>query len=234
MNRFLSVLLFFITISTTSLSQKTKPSTEYLSPEKYKSETIWSCIDKHFGHFIFDYSKPISFSTPNEKFLNSGTINLGYLYRYKFFKFFDIGLGFNYSRNNKALNTMVMNHFDPSEHYDKIRIIYNNFLPEVFMRFTFGEASYNKLGIYLDLGGYFNYTFSAATVYIFENKYIFEKVKFKNPEYLKYIDYGAILRLGFNKTYIKFSLNSPLWIESFDGKDFRKSVLNVGLGLNLF
>lgn len=233
MNRFISVLIFIFTY-TIIFAQKTKPSTEYLSPEKYKSETIWSCIDKHFGYFIFDYSKPVGFSTPNEKIINSGTLNLGYLYRYKFLKFFDIGLGLNYSRNNKALNTNVMNHFDPSGHYDKIRIINNNFLPEVFTRFTFGGASYNKLGMYLDLGGYFSYTFSAATVYLFENKYILEKVKFKNPEYLNYFDYGAILRFGYNKTYIKFSLNTPLWIDSFNGKDFQKSVFNVGLGLNLF
>jgi hypothetical protein len=234
MNRIFSILLFLIAACTTIFSQKTKPSTEYLSPEKYKSETIWSCIDKHFGYFIFDYSKPISFNTPNEKILNSGSINLGYLYRYKFFKFFDIGLGLNYSRNNKALNKNVMNHFDPSGYYDKIKIINNNFLSEVFMRITYGEASYNKLGFYLDLGGYFSYTISAGTFYSFENKYIYEKIKFKNPEYLNYIDYGAVLRLGYNKTYLKLSLNTPLWIESFNGKDFQKSLLNVGFGLNLF
>jgi hypothetical protein len=73
------VLLVNITFSIKSFSQH--PSENVIDKDKYGSNTLWSCSDKHFGYFFFDYSVPIPIEKGVANELLSHSIKIGYTYK---------------------------------------------------------------------------------------------------------------------------------------------------------
>ena len=94
-----------IAIAAIASAQRVRPSTTVIDKDKYCGPTKWSCIDKHYGYYFLSYAMPIPIEKNNiEKEGISGKFRVGYMYRYKIAKPFDIGVQLNYLRQSTGID----------------------------------------------------------------------------------------------------------------------------------
>ncbi len=230
-------ILIILLISSLVLTAQV-PSIEAIDAEKYRTATKWSCADKHFGHYFFDFSMPLPVESGIEKCLMSGNIRIGYTYRYKIAKPLDVGLELAYSNRRSGIKKDNFDIFDPGNYYNsnKIRTFHNSIQGGLYFRFNLGGATYRKLGTYLDIGGFYDYAFNYGILYKTKNSNLKQKTKFKNLDYLSPENYGAYVRIGWNYISLICSYQFRNWVTGFsqENSDFKRSPLTIGVQFNLY
>jgi hypothetical protein len=214
------------------------PSIEAIDAEKYRSATKWSCADKHFAYYFLSFSMPLPLDSKIENYTRSGDLRIGYTYRYKVVKAFDIGLELAYSNRNSAIKKEYYNIFDPTDYYNpgRIRTFHNSVQGGLYLRFNLGGVSYRKLGTYLDIGGFYDYAFSYGILYKTKNSDIKQKIRFKRPDYLSPENYGTYIRVGWNYISLILSYHFGDWITDFsqENMNFKRSPVTLGIQFNLY
>ena len=170
-------LTMTIAMATIASAQHVRPSTTVLDKDKYAGPTKWSCIDKHYGYYFLSYAMPIPIEKNNiEKEGLSGKFRVGYMYRYKIAKPFDIGVQLNYLRQSTGIDPTLFGTMS------KISVIEHSIECGAFMRFNFGKSDFRHLGWHIDLGADYSYDFAFLNKYIsfYDNPSRHSKIKRKD------------------------------------------------------
>ena len=95
-------MMLMLALTIIANAQRIRPSTTVIDKDKYAGPTKWSCIDKHYGYYFLSYAMPIPINKSNMEIEGmSGKFRVGYMYRYKIAKPFDIGVQLNYLRQSR-------------------------------------------------------------------------------------------------------------------------------------
>lgn len=222
-------------IANFSLAQHQRPSTTAIDKDKYCGPTKWSCIDKHYGYYFLSYAMPIPVSSGNSELEGrSGKLRVGYSYRYKIAKPFDIGVELNYARRSTGLIFDSVASANPSCIKQKFSEIGHAIEGDIFFRFNFGKSDFRHLGWHIDIGANYSYDFACIDKYVsISNSNISHaksklKIRDKNAQFRNI--YGVFMRIGWNYIAITCSYDLADW--NFNG--FERSPLMIGLELNLY
>lgn len=230
-----SVIIFiFILVSAAAYSQR--PSESVKDKNIYGSDTEWSCSDKHFGYYFISYSLPMPIEQGLEKEIASHNFNLGYTYRYKVVPMVDVGAELAYANRTSSIQKESISEFDPGTFYNKINTYHNSISSSLYFRFNLAKSDYRHLGLFADIGGDFCYAIGYGTQYILNNSSIYQKARFKKPEYLNPLDYSVFVRAGYNNIALIASYSFGTWIDDFStgNVDYGRSPLLVGIQMNLY
>ncbi|HNQ67078.1 MAG TPA: hypothetical protein PKN32_01765 [Bacteroidales bacterium] len=225
---------FLVLFSIISLAQR--PSETVKDEGFFVSKTDWSCTDKHFGYYYINYSKPMPLNPSIENEFKSGYFSAGYTYRYKIVSALDLGVELSYVNHRSFLDKDSLASFDPGNFYSSINTYHNYASAGAYIRFNVGKSSYRNLGWFTDIGGFYSYAFGYGTRYLLKTNTLFQKVKFKNPDYLNPYDYGFFLRVGYNNLALIFTYTFGEWITDFSplNKNYVRSGFFAGLQMNLY
>jgi len=228
---FISVLVLLSIISSAQ-----RPSETVKDKELYGSDTKWSCVDKHFGYYYINYSMPLPLVPSIENEFKSGYFTAGYTYRYKFFSKLDLGFELAYINRRSNINNDSLTSFDPSDFYNKINTYHNYLSGGAYIRMNLGNSTYRNLGIFTDIGGFYNYAFGYGTKYVLKSNSLYQKLRFRKPDYLTPYDYGIFLRIGYNNIAVMFNYSLGKWITDFssENKNYIRSGFLIGLQINLY
>jgi hypothetical protein len=212
------------------------PSESVLDPDKYGSETTWSCIDKHFGYYFISYSIPIPIEKSIENAFLSHSFNVGYTYRYKIAKSFDIGTELSYVNRTSSIVSDSIPVFDPGTFYNNVKTYQNALGISVYLRIDLGKADYRNLGWFIDLGGYYNYNIWYGIEYLLKSDNVYQKARFKQSEFLNKSAYGGFFRLSKSNIAFIFSYSMSDWINGFSNEDlsFQRTPFMAGFQFNLY
>lgn len=230
----LAILAIILAVATFATAQRVRPSTTVIDKEKYAGPTQWSCVDKHFGYYFISYAMPIPISENIELEGKSGKFRVGYMYRYKIAKPFDIGLGLNYLRQSTGFIYDSVAMPMPSFKKQTFSKIEHSVECAAFMRFNFGKSDFRHLGWHIDIGASYSYDFASInkTVNIYDNKSshgkIKNKIRDKKAPYRH--DYGIFARIGWN--YI--ALTCEYSFADWDYCGYERSPLMLGLQINMY
>lgn len=211
-----------------------RPSQNVIKEDKYLSPTEWSCIDNHFGYYYIKLQKSLPYNLSDENYLRSFNFDLGYSYRFTIINLISIGGELAYQRDLSVITEEKFSIFDPSSHYNKISFYSNNIHTGIFFRVNFFGADYRNLGFYLDAGFSTDFAISNGTKYVHESKFIYEKIKFKNPDYLHKNYYGVFLRIGYNNFATIINIKNSDWIKGFNNTNYKRSILGAAIVFNLY
>lgn len=202
----------------------------------YGADTQWSCIDKHFGYYYLNYSKPMAFSPGLENELLSGRFIAGYTYRYKIIDIIDAGAELAYSNRRSVLVEDSVQKFDPGTFYNSVFTYHNYISASLYLRLDFAGSSYRNLGIFTDFGCFYSYSFNYGIQYNLKTKDLNQKARFKKPYYLFPDEYGLFMRAGYNNIAIIFSYSFGEWVSGFsnENSNYSRSPFMAGIQLNLY
>lgn len=179
---------------------------------------------KHFKHAYLDYGFSMADSKTQGITLltaRSNTFSFGVRYKRKLAEFLSIGYAFYYNFEDFAIKQEAGKIFPNSILHSKEKLNFNNLGSELYTRLNFAPRG-NTLGLFLDLGGFFNWTFTAKhkTTDIFEdyeNNAKEIQVISKHLEYTEPFHYGVCARLGYNRYILTASYRLSGYIkEEFD------------------
>lgn len=224
-----------ITLATIANAQRVRPSTTVIDKEKYAGPTKWSCIDKHYGYYFLSYAMPIPIEKSNKEIEGrSGKFRVGYIYRYKLAKPFDVGVQLNYLRQSTGMDYEIIGAIWPFYKSQKFSTIDHSVECGAFMRFNFGKSDFRHLGWHIDVGADYCYRFAKIikTVCIYNNNLAHGKSKIKTREKdgLYRHDYGVFMRIGWNYIAFTCEYNFGYW----DFNNYRRSPLMFGLQINMY
>lgn len=230
-----TLIILLSIAATTVYAQKQRPSMNVIDKDKYCGPTKWSCIDKHYGYYFISYAWPIPVSSNNiELEGKSGKLRVGYSYRYKIAKSFDIGAELNYARHNSRLiydSIIAQNTAASKQKFDAIG---HAIECGAFVRFNFGKSDFKHLGLHLDLGATYSYDFAcvskSTTIFNSESSHTKFKYKTRDKDAPYRHDYGIFLRFGYNNFAMICSYSFAKW----DYNGHKRSPLLIGIQLNLY
>lgn len=223
MNRlvFLLPLFFLPAIINSSFAQ------EILLEQNPGNDTIiqnWGPNRKNYIHSFYSYGFLCGQQVSDSAQINYGnsySFSVGYRYKRKIVKFYEIGIGFSYSYTGFNIKQNDKKVFPNKATHDKEVLNLNYLSGSIFNRFIIGKRG-NMIGNYFDLGVYGGWMFSGShktkTEYdqpTTSGSHV-TKVINKKLNYLQKFDYGAIARLGRNKfsVYAKYRLSDLFREES--------------------
>ena len=165
---------------------------------------------KHFGHFYVGFGMMAGAAEAKSSaidHLKSHEFLLGYRFKYKVSNFYSVGLdGFSTFQTyylkqqaGKTLPTKIL--------FDEEKLKFTNLGLSFYNRFNYGKRG-NHIGNFVDLGVYGNWM--PIKVHIYEDDDLFGtngwlaaikdvKVRETGLRYVTDFNYGALLRLGFNR-----------------------------------
>lgn len=234
--KFLQGILAVCLMLMSSFVMAQHPSETVVEKNKYGSETLWSCADKHFGYYFISYSLPIPIEKTIESIGLSHSLKFGYTYRYKLADFFDIGAELSYTNRTSGIADDSMSIFDPANFYSSIKTYQNSFGASLYFRFNLGKQTYRNLGYFIDLGGFYNYNLWKGIEYKLNSKELDQTARFKNSDYLNSYDYGGFIRFSFSNIAIIASYTPTKWISNFTNQnlEYTRSPLMLGIQMNLY
>lgn len=234
--KILQIILMCFFILITSLANAQHPSETIFEKDKYGSETLWSCADKHFGYYFISYSLPIPIEKTIESIGLSHSLKFGYTYRYKLADFFDIGAEIAYTNRTSGIEKNSMYIFDPSNFYSSIKTYQNSFGASLYFRFNLGKQTYRNLGYFIDLGGFYNYNLWKGIEYKLKSSDLNQTARFRNSDYLNSYDYGGFIRFSYSNISIIASYTPTKWISSYTNLnlEYKRSPLTLGIQMNLY
>lgn len=232
----LKIVTFVILLVISGLLKAQHPSESVIDKDEYRSNTMWSCSDKHFGYYFIDYSMPLPTVSGIENEYLSHSLKIGYTYRYRIAGFFDVGTELAYVNRTSRINNDSIPIFDPGTFYNRVKTYQNGFSASAYLRFTFAENTYRNLGYFMDLGAYYNRYLWYGTQYVLKNEDVYQKARFKKSNYIQTDGYGAFVRLSKSSFSLTFSYSLSDWINGFSNQNlaFERSPFLVGLQLNLY
>ena len=232
----LVIIAMLLAVATFATAQRVRPSTTVIDKEKYAGPTKWSCIDKHYGYYFLSYAMPIPINKSNKEIEGmSGKFRVGYMYRYKVAKPFDIGVQLNYLRQSTGCGKYKVDTIPSMPQMKKLSVIENSIECGAFMRFNFGKSDFRHLGWHIDLGANYSYDFTKTTklvnkftTYTTGKTHVRQKTKIRDSNVYRH-DFGIFMRIGWN--YIALTCEY-----SFDGNAIiaRRSPLMLGLQINMY
>lgn len=234
--KFFSFLVYIILVFAPMFVYCQRPSESVIDKDIYGSETTWSCIDKHFGYYFVSYSMPVPIEKSIENAFLSHSLNVGYTYRYKIAKSFDIGTELSYvNRTSRIVNDSI-SVFDPGTFYNSVKTYQNSLGISAYMRFNLGDADYRNLGWFIDLGAYYNYNLWYGIQYILKSDNIYQKARFKQSDFINRFDYGGFVKLSKNNIAFVFSYSMSDWINGFSNENlsFQRTPFMAGIQFNLY
>ena len=216
-------------------AQRIRPSTTVIDKDKYAGPTKWSCIDKHYGYYFLSYAMPIPINKSNMEIEGmSGKFRVGYMYRYKIAKPFDIGVQLNYLRQSTGCGKYKVDTIPSMPQMKRLSAIENSIECGAFMRFNFGKSDFRHLGWHIDLGADYSYDFAFLNKYIsfYDNPSRHSKIKrkdrIKDAKYRH--DYGIFMRIGWNYIAFTCEYNFGDW----NAYGYGRSPLMLGLQINMY
>ncbi|MDR2835039.1 MAG: PorT family protein [Bacteroidales bacterium] len=231
-----SLIIFFILLNVFVFSQGL--SEKVIDKKIYGSPTQWSCIDKHFGYIFINYGMAIPITKSIENSPASGKFNVGYTYRFKIAKPFDLGAELNYALRFSNIKKSEFSNFESDNFYSsqKIKTYHHGIKGTLFARLNLNGATHRQLGLFLDLGGFYDFSFTNNLIYYSKTKYFYQKTKLKKPEYFNKQDYGVFIRFGYNYISVFCEYSFGKWITNFSSENlnFSRPALNIGIQLNLY
>ena len=134
----------------------------------------------------------------------SSSFNLGWLAKWRLAKWYEIGFDINYHLSSYHIVQDSMKSVPNKVLYKKEKLVFNNIQAHLFQRFKFSNR-YHSTGTFLDIGGYFGYNYRVKNQVVQkENHPQANKTKsvLLRLKYTEDFQYGAQVRLGFNRLII--------------------------------
>lgn len=218
---------------------------ENVKDYNYFSQKTFGPNGKYFFWLSLDYF----FKTPNPinqqvaiQYFTSAQFNYGYKIKIKFLKIFSLGTDFHYSCEYFTFKNQFLANTNPAI-FNLEKLILNNLGSEFFLRIKY-DKNQNSFGIYSDFGVWGDWIFDNRHTIKLENlqNNIYQsskqKIVNKNLSYINDYQYGAYLRIGYNKyaLTIKYRLSnmfSDNFISSFSKYDMPKLSLGFHLSIPL-
>lgn len=153
----------------------------------------------NYGHFADSPEYPDFGTIPLRTYAFSG----GIYYKLKLARFYSIGIGTEYNLNNFTISQIAGKTFPTQTIHTKERVRLHRVGLEAYQRLSFGNRG-NVMGFFLDIGYYYNYAFSTRLIILdkydkpmYGAKTI--EILYKNLEFVNNFNYGARVRLGYNR-----------------------------------
>ncbi len=131
---------------------------------------------------------------------NSGDVLIGLRYKYKVSNFFAWGAEGYYHASVYGIRQDSLKTFPDTLINHKERLTFHSLSTGLYLRFNFEKKRGNRVGNFLDLGGYGEWTFRLTQ--FTKNKLPDGRVVRANTtglDYFSALNYGAMARLGFNR-----------------------------------
>jgi hypothetical protein len=157
---------------------------------------------KNFSHFYLGlgFMAGAADSTGSDILYGRSTdLVIGYRYKLRFSNFFAVGYDLSFNSYKYALKQDSQKLVPDTIQHNKENLSFNNLGASLYMRFNYGRRG-NRVGHFIDLGGYGDWTFSAVnfTKDKRQNGNIV-RTKISNLDYFNSTNYGLTARLGFNR-----------------------------------
>lgn len=176
-------------------------------------------------------------------YASTHSFEFGYRYKYKIAEFLSIGADISYLYNAFHLKQNDTKLIPNPINHDKEKFQLSSGNTTVFLRINYSKRD-NKLGNYIDLGGYGTYTYKtkrkygnyASTITSNPNfEYII--VTEENLDYFEELNYGATIRFGFDK----FSIFGKYRLSDMFTQGFKRDIttselprLEIGLQYSIY
>jgi len=174
--------------------------------------------------------------------LTSHSFIVGYRYKLKIFNFLSIGTDLNYYLLSYSLLQNDLKIVPNNIQHDIEKFKIQNLGTELYLRINYGRRG-NMVGKFIDVGGFYNWAYSAKHVYEdkqedVNNPYRNKKIRVVNKDlnYFEPFNYGVRARMGFNKMVFSVSYRlSDLFKSDFKIQvaDIELPRLSIGLQLGL-
>ncbi len=158
---------------------------------------------RHFLHSFIGYGVLLGGTEGGGtaiRYGNSGDVLFGLRYKYKVSNLFAWGAEAYYRAAVYSIRQDSLKTFPDTLINDKERLNFNNLTAGLYLRFNFEKKRGNRVGNFLDLGGYGEWTFRLTQ--FTRNKLPDGRVVRANTTGLDYynaFNYGVVARLGFNR-----------------------------------
>jgi hypothetical protein len=128
---------------------------------------------------------------------------VGYRYKLKLTNWLALGYDVNFSSYIYRLKQSYKKIVPDSVIHDKERLSFGNLDGDIYLRLNYGRRG-NRVGNFIDFGGYGDWTYAASNFTKDENKINGNIIKttISHLNYYNHKNYGALVRLGFNRYVI--------------------------------
>lgn len=161
---------------------------------------------RHFLHSFFGYGVILGGTEGGGTAIRYGSstdINLGVRYKYKVNKFFSLGAEAYYRAAIYSIRQDTLKIFPDTVMNNRERLTFHNISFGSYLRFNLEKKRGNRVGNFIDLGGYGEWTFRL-------NQFTRNKLpdgrlirsNITGLDYYKTFNYGVQARLGFNRWII--------------------------------
>jgi hypothetical protein len=191
---------------------------------------------KRFGHFYFGagfiFGKPDSVGSETVAGLSMNYM-LGFRYKIKLTNWFALGGDLALSTYSFRVKQDSSKAIPNNIIHDKEKISLGDLGANAFLRFNFGKRG-NRIGNFLDLGGYADLTISGRHYYKdkMDNKNVIETT-ISHLNYLNAYNYGAMARIGFNRYVIYGSYRlSDIFEGSYKYPELPRITIGLQIGIH--
>jgi hypothetical protein len=226
----ISILLFAILFAINTVAQETILKDETTN---YKNTKSFGKNRKYYTHFYigFGFAAPISKEVTNTQIYGkSYNDEFGLRIKYRLSNWLAIGGNISYDLIKYRIKQLGSKTFPDNVSYEKQTIEIQNFSLQPYLRLNFGKRG-NKIGKYLDLGYYYNW----SLIKQIEEGNIggYNEVMTKNPGYLNRNNYGILVAFGINRLsiYGKYRISKLITDSKYN---YELSPLIIGLQIGIF
>lgn len=192
---------------------------------------------KNFRHFYFGigyiFGKPDS---AGSAILQGSSMNyqIGYRYKLRLTNWFALGYDIAFSSYSYRLKQDSAKITPNKIIHDKEKISFSDLGAGLYMRFNYGRRG-NRIGNFVDLGGYADWIFTARNYYKDKNP-VNGNVIQTTITHLKYYNaynYGAMARIGFNR-YVLYGCYrlSDIFKKSYAYPEFPRLTIGLQIGIH--
>jgi len=234
------LIFTIICLFTVNLFSQTELLSEEVNSETFKQDN-YGKNNKSYTHWYlgFDFFVPTDATKEfKSEYGKSHNFNIGYRYKFKITNWLAFGADLDYIFAKHYLNyplflDSVDNLADKTYGNQKLKINYIG--GDIYMRLNFGRRG-NSIGKFVDIAAFGLYNFDAKHIIINKldniNSFRAKNVKTinSNLNYLEVINYGARLRLGYDRYVVTVSYSlSDIFTTEFknDVNDWEKPRLDL-------
>ena len=190
---------------------------------------------RNFSHFYiglgFIAGKPDSTGS-DILYGKSTNLVVGYRYKFRICNFFAIGYDIDFNSYYYSLKQWAKKITPDTILHNKEKLTFYNLGISGYMRFNYGRRG-NRIGNFIDLGGYGDWTFSAIN-FIKDKKTngnIF-KTSISHLKYYEAVNYGALARIGFNRyVFYGYYRLSDIFKSSYKYPELPRFTFGLQIGL---
>jgi len=211
---------------------------EVLLHQDVNADTVTPAFGPNYRHFLHSFLGYGALLGGTEgggtqiRYGNSGDVLFGIRYKYRVNNFFAFGADVYYHAAIYSIRQDSTKTFPDTIINDKERLTFHNLSTGLYVRFNLEKKRGNRVGNFIDLGGYAEWTFRLT-----------QFTKNKNPDgkvvrtsttgldYYNSLNYGAMARLGFDRYIIFASWRfSDLFLPSKNLPELPRLTVGVQVG----